>query len=81
MKLDDEETEKGLQLVPETYGMDAPNACTVVIITGKWPNKYKQTNGMLDKAQLHRLRKALRKTVNVFSNTNLCKNKNLKWEY
>ena len=35
MKLDDEETEKGLQLVPETYGMDAPNACTVVIITGK----------------------------------------------
>ena len=34
MKLDDEDTGKGLQLVPETHGMDVPSACTIVIIAG-----------------------------------------------
>ena len=35
MTLDDEDTGKGLQLVPESYGMDVPSACTIVIISGK----------------------------------------------
>ena len=35
MRLDDEVTENGLQLIPETYGMDVPSACTIVIIAGK----------------------------------------------
>ena len=35
MRLDDENTGKGLQLVPETFGMNVPNACTIVIIAGK----------------------------------------------
>ena len=35
MRLDDEDKENGLQLVPETYGMDVPSACTIVIIAGK----------------------------------------------
>ena len=37
MRLDDEDTGKGLQLVPESYGMDVPSACTIVIIAGKPP--------------------------------------------
>ena len=35
MRLDDEETGKGLKLVPETHGMDVPSACTIVIIAGE----------------------------------------------
>ncbi len=37
MRLDDEDTAgKVLHLVPETYGMDVPSACTVVIIAGSY---------------------------------------------
>ena len=36
MRLDDEDTGKGLKIIPETYGMDVPSACTIVIIAGKW---------------------------------------------
>ena len=36
MRLDDEDTEKGLQLVTETYGMGVPRACTIVIIAGSY---------------------------------------------
>ena len=35
MKLDDEDTGNGVKLVSETYGMNVPNACTIVIIGGK----------------------------------------------
>ena len=35
MRLDDEDTGKGLKLVPESHGMDVPNACSIVIIGGK----------------------------------------------
>ncbi len=35
MKLDDEDTGKGLQLAPESSGMDVPSACTIVIIAGE----------------------------------------------
>ena len=35
MRLDDEDTGKALQLVPESHGMDVPSACTIVIIAGK----------------------------------------------
>ena len=35
MKLDDEESDTGLDIVPESYGMDVPSACTIVIIAGK----------------------------------------------
>ena len=34
MKLDND-TEKGLLLVPETYGMNVPSTFTIVIIAGK----------------------------------------------
>ena len=34
MRLDNEDTEYALHLVPETYGMDVPSACTIVIIAG-----------------------------------------------
>ena len=34
MRMDDEETENHLQLFPQTYGMDVPSACTIVIIAG-----------------------------------------------
>ena len=34
MRLDNEAMENGLKLVPETYGMDVPSACTIVIIAG-----------------------------------------------
>ena len=34
MRLDNEAMGNGLQLVPETYGMDVPNSCTIVIISG-----------------------------------------------
>ena len=36
MRLDDEDTGKGLQLVPEPHGMDVPSACTIIIVAGKW---------------------------------------------
>ena len=35
MKLDDEDSGTGLIIVPESYGMDVPSACTIVIIAGK----------------------------------------------
>ena len=35
LRLDDEDTGKGVHLVPESFGMDVPNACTIVIISGK----------------------------------------------
>ena len=35
MRLDDEEMGKGLKFVPESYGMDVPSACTIVIIAGE----------------------------------------------
>ena len=34
MRLDNENTGNGFHLVPETYGMDVPSACTIVIIAG-----------------------------------------------
>ena len=34
MRLDNEDTENGLNIVPETYGMNVPSACTIVIIAG-----------------------------------------------
>ena len=34
LRLDNADTGNGLQLVPETYGMDVPSACTIVIIAG-----------------------------------------------
>ena len=34
LRLDDADTGNGLQIVPETYGMDVPSACTIVIIAG-----------------------------------------------
>ena len=35
MRLDNEDTEiNALHVVPETYGMDVPSACTIVIIAG-----------------------------------------------
>ena len=35
MKLDDEDLGTGLNIVPESYGMDVPSACTIVIIAGE----------------------------------------------
>ena len=35
MRLDDEDTRYGVKLVPETFGMNIPNACTIIIIAGK----------------------------------------------
>ena len=34
MRLDNEDTWKDLQLVPESHDMDVPSACTIVIIAG-----------------------------------------------
>ena len=34
MKLADEDSEKGLQLVSGSQGMNVPSACTIVIIAG-----------------------------------------------
>ena len=34
IKLDTEDTGNALHLVSETYGMDVPSACTIVIIAG-----------------------------------------------
>ena len=44
MRLDNNGTEKSLQLVPETYGMDVQNSCTIVILAGRLgrPLKKKQ---------------------------------------
>ena len=35
MRLDYEDTGNALHLVPETYGMDVPTSCTIVIIAGE----------------------------------------------
>ena len=35
MTLDDEVSDTGLDIVPESYGMDVPSACTIVIIAGE----------------------------------------------
>ena len=35
MKLDDEDSGNGLDILPGTYGMDVPSACTIVIIAGE----------------------------------------------
>ena len=35
MTLENEESGNGLNFVPQTYGMDVPSACTIVIIAGK----------------------------------------------
>ena len=40
MTLDDEDSGIGLDIVPESYGMDVPSACTIVIIAGKIPSLY-----------------------------------------
>ena len=34
MRLDNNDTGNSPQLVPQTYGMDVPSACTIVIIAG-----------------------------------------------
>ena len=34
LRLDDADTGNVLQIVPETYSMDVPSACTIVIIAG-----------------------------------------------
>ena len=34
MRLDDEDSENDLQLVPGSHGMKVPSACTIVIIAG-----------------------------------------------
>ena len=34
MRLVDEDSDKGLQLVPGRHGMNVPSACTIVIIAG-----------------------------------------------
>ena len=36
MQLDNEDTRKGLQLVPGSLGMNVPSTCTIVIIAGNW---------------------------------------------
>ena len=35
MRLNDEDTGNTVKLVPETFGMNVPNACTIVIIAGE----------------------------------------------
>ena len=40
MTLEDEVSGNGLDIVPESCGMDVPSACTIVIITGKIPSLY-----------------------------------------
>ena len=35
MRLNDGDTGNGVKLVPGTFGMNVPNACTIVIIAGK----------------------------------------------
>ena len=35
MTLDDEVSDTVLDIVPESYGMDVPSACTIVIIAGE----------------------------------------------
>ena len=39
MRLDNEAIGDGLKLVPETYGMDVPSSCTIVIIAGECKKK------------------------------------------
>ena len=34
MRLDDEDTENGLRLVPGSHGQNVPSTCTIVIIAG-----------------------------------------------
>ena len=40
MTLENEESGNGLNFIPQTYGMDVPSACTIVVIGGK---KYTNT--------------------------------------
>ena len=49
MRLDDEDTGNSVKLVPETFGMNVPNACTIVIIAGKWQQMkhHNETNTFL----------------------------------
>ena len=35
MTLDDEDPGNVLYFIPQTFGMDVPSACTIVIIAGK----------------------------------------------
>ena len=35
MTVDDEDSDTGLDIVPKSYGMDVPSACTIVIIAGE----------------------------------------------
>ena len=35
MMLNNEDSGTGLDIVPESYGMDVPSACTIVIIAGE----------------------------------------------
>ena len=35
MTLENEESGNGLNFIPQTYGMDVPSACTIVVIAGK----------------------------------------------
>ena len=35
MQLDNEDTGKGLKLVPGSHGMNVPSSCTIVVIAGK----------------------------------------------
>ena len=35
MTLDDEDSGTGLDIVPESYGMDVQSSCTIVIIAGE----------------------------------------------
>ena len=39
MQLDNADTRNGLQLVPETHGMNVQNTCTIVIIAGTCINE------------------------------------------
>ena len=48
MRLDDEDSVDGLQLVPGTYGMNVPSACTIVIIAGKGNLKTDALESVLD---------------------------------
>ena len=57
MRLDNNDTEKSLHLVPETYGMNVPSACTIVIIAGFDDHSY----NFHDKCILHNTHRSLGK--------------------
>ena len=48
MTLDDEVTGTGLNIVPESYGMDVPSSCTIVIIAGEKRQLYSKIKFSLD---------------------------------